>query len=111
MTTGGLTAATGVSAKTVQSVTPLRGPVSALTGTRDGAVRSPVSEGTTARLVSFRASVSMVGPASTSQESVSAHRDTPGLCESQHLVYSFLLYSLLSMKNACFSFPFGKSDS
>lgn len=64
-TTGDLTAATGVSVKMGQSVTPSRGPASALTGTRDGAVRSPVSAVTTARLVSCPASVSMVEPAST----------------------------------------------
>lgn len=64
-TTGDLTAAIGVNARTGPSVTPSRGPVSALTATRGGAARSPVSAATTARLVSCPASVSMAGPAST----------------------------------------------
>lgn len=87
-TTGDLTAATGVSAKTGQSVTPSRGPVSALTGTRDGVVRSPVRAVTMARLVSCPVSVSMVEPASTWQESASVRRDTQAPCEYQHLVHS-----------------------
>lgn len=99
-TTGDLTAATGVNAKTGRSVTPSREPACALTGTRDGVVRSPVSTVTMARHVSCPASVSMVEPASTWQESASVHRGTQELCEYQHLIHSSVLPSPASMKNA-----------
>lgn len=99
-TSGDLTAATGVSAKTGQSVTPSQGPASALMGTRGGAARSPASTVTMAKRVSCPASVSMVEPASTWQESASVHRGTQGLCEYQHL-FPFLCSFLNGLYKEC----------
>lgn len=79
VTTGDLTAVIGANAKMGLSATPSQAPVSALMATRDGVVRSPVSTVTMARCASYPASVSMVPPATTRQESASVHRDTQGL--------------------------------
>lgn len=79
VTTGDLIAVIGASAKMGLSVTPSQVPVSALMGTRDGVVRSPVSMVTMARHANYPASVSMVPPATTKQESASVHRGTLGL--------------------------------
>lgn len=98
VTTGDLIAVIDVSAKMGQSVTPSQVPVSALMGTRDGVVRSPVSTVTMARHASYPASVSMVPPATTRQESASVHRGTQGLCEYQHHIYSFATFFLVSKK-------------
>ena len=98
MTTGDLIAVIGVSARTGRSVTPSQVRASVLTGTRDGVVRSSVSTVTTARRASYPASVSMVPPATTRQESASVHRATRGLCEYQRHIYFFATFSLGSMK-------------
>lgn len=89
VTSGDLTAAIGASAKMGLSVTPSQVPVSALMGTRDGVVRSPVSMVIMARRASYHANVSMVPPATTRQESASVHRATQGLCEYHYHIYSF----------------------
>lgn len=88
MTSGDLTAAIGASAKMGLSVTPSQVPVSALMGTRDGVVRSPVSMVIMARRASYHANVSMVPPATTRQESASVHRATQGFCEYYYHIYS-----------------------
>lgn len=98
VTTGDLIAVIGASARMGLSVTPSQVPVSALMGTRDGDVRSPVSTVTTARFANYPASVSMVPPATMRQESASVHRDTQGLCEYQQHMYSFATFPLVSMK-------------
>lgn len=98
MTTGDLIAVIGVSAKMGRSVTPLQVPVSAPMGSRDGVVRSPVNMVTMARHANSPASVSMVPPATTRQESASVHQGTQGLCKYQHHIYSFGTLSLVSMK-------------
>ena len=98
MTSGDLIAATVASAKTGLSVTPSQVPVSALMGSRDGDVRSPVSTVTTARLANFPASVSMVPPATTRLESASVHRGTRELCEYQQHIYPFATPSFVSVK-------------
>lgn len=81
MTSGDLTAVTGASAKTGPSVTPSQVPAFAQMGIRDGAARSPVSTATTARGVSYPASVSTGPLATTRPGSVSARRGTPEPCE------------------------------
>lgn len=80
-TTGDLTAVIGVSARMGRSVTPSQVPVSALMDTRDGVVRNPVNMATMAKHVSCPASVSMVAPVTTWQESAFVHQGTQGLCE------------------------------
>lgn len=90
VTSGDLTAVTAASAKTEPSVTPSRGPASAPTGTRGGAVRSPVNMVTTAKHVSYPVSVSMEPPAATKQESASVRRGSLGLCEYQHQTHVLL---------------------
>ncbi|XP_028305218.1 multiple epidermal growth factor-like domains protein 10 isoform X6 [Gouania willdenowi] len=79
VTSGDPTAVTDASAKTGQSVTPSQVPVSAPTGTRDGAARNLVSTVTTANCASFPASVSTGPHVTTRQESASVHRATRGL--------------------------------
>ena len=81
MTSGDLIAVIGVSARMGPSATPSQVPVSALTGTRDGVVRRPVSAVTMARHANYPASVSMVPPATPRLESASVPRGTQGLCE------------------------------
>ena len=89
MTTGDLTAVIGVNAKMGPSVTPSRVPVCAPMGTRDGVVKRPVSKVTMARDASYPASVSMVPPATTRQESASVHQGSQGFCECQHSIAIF----------------------
>ena len=98
MTTGDLIAVIAASAKTGLSATPSQVPVSAPRATRDGVVRSPVSTVTMARHASYPASVSMVPPATTRQESASVRRGTQGLCEYRRHIYSFDTSFVVSMK-------------
>lgn len=83
VTSGDHIAVIGANAKMGLSVTLSQEPVSALMGTRGGVVRSPANMVTMAKHVSSPASVSMVPPATTKQESVSVHPATQGLCEYQ----------------------------
>ncbi len=89
LTTGDLIAVIAVSAKMGRGVIPSQVLVSALMGTRDGVVRSPASTVTMGRHANYPASVSMVPPVTTRQESASVRRVTRVLCEYQHHVFLF----------------------
>lgn len=81
--TGGLTAATAVSARMGHCVTPSQEPVSAQTATKAGGVRINVSLATMARAASCNVNASTVPPATTRPGNAYVHQATWAQCEYQ----------------------------
>lgn len=79
--TGDPTAATGASVRMRPSATPSRGPASAQTGTEDGAAKSSVTPGATARAASSNANVTTELPATIKRANVTVLPDTQGYCK------------------------------